>query len=163
MVTISRLENYFVLTNQKISYILEILPDGTPAHVYFGKCLPHIDLQQLQYICRREGKSAGAIKVYKGSSFSLADQMLEYPVYGTTSFQSPALMISVNQSPLYLNLSLQDYEIHAACHNEQPEAMPHCRFDEHAKTLVLHLMDETWKIGVDLLYTVTDDSAMVMR
>ena len=163
MVTISRLENYFVLTNQKISYILEILPDGTPAHVYFGKCLPHIDLQQLQYICRREGKSAGTIKVYKGSSFSLADQMLEYPVYGTTSFQSPALMISVNQSPLYLNLSLQDYEIHAACHNGQPEAMPHCRFDEQAKTLVLHLMDETWKIGVDLLYTLTDDSAMVIR
>lgn len=152
---------YFHLYDRSISYILKILEDGSIGHVYFGKALENLTAEELDYMTGRKTKSAGTVKTEKGSSFSLADQMLEYPVYGTSCFQAPALQMTHDQSPLYPNLKYQSFEIRKGKHRMMEG--PQTRSDPEAETLILKTEDSLLGIKVYLFYTIYPESATVVR
>lgn len=152
---------FFHLCDGAISYILEILDDGTPGHVYFGAAMADLELEDLEYMARRCGKSTGTVKAIAGTSFSLADQMLEYPVYGTTSFLEPALAMEQEGMPLYLRLAYTGFEIRDGKEKSMPG--PQTRPDPKAQSLILHLADRDAQVEVDLSYTIYMQGATVVR
>ena len=151
---------YFHLSDGIISYILRILPDGFAGHVYFGKALGSLDLEALDYLCAFRSKSPATTTLAMDSEFSLADQMLEYPVYGTSGFQEPALEIWKEQSMVYLNLLYEGHLIHGGKEKSMPG--PQSRPDPDAETLELQLLDETHNIRVSLFYTIYPNAGTVV-
>lgn len=76
---IQYLHPYFHLCDGSMSYVLKILETGVLGHVYFGEAIPSLTRQEMEYMSEKESKSAGTVKVAKGSPLSYADSMLEYP------------------------------------------------------------------------------------
>lgn len=153
---------YFHLDNGKISFILQIMENGQPCQLYYGASLGKLESEDYEFMSRRFQKSAGTVKYAAGSSFSLADQTSELPVYGTTLYQSPAIsLLDQQRQPVYSDFKVSGYEIQSG--SKTIVKGPHCRLDDHAETLILKLTDETAKMEVRMFYSITEDRTMIIR
>ena len=95
-------EKVFHLYNDKISYILNILPNKHIGQIYFGKRIS-LDETQAQYYTKIENKAAGSVKYStKDSLLSLGDVMQAYPVFGTSDFREGAIEIYILSLSLML-------------------------------------------------------------
>lgn len=158
---IQYLHPYFHLCEGSMSYVLKILETGVLGHVYFGEAIPSLTRQEMEYMSEKESKSAGTVKVAKGSPLSYADSMLEYPVYGTSSFLAPALAIDEDYAPLWLEPVYGSYTIQS----DKPDWMqaPQSRPAKGSETLILHLQDSVNEIDVDLAYTIYPNTSTMIR
>ena len=144
----------FIIQNQHVCYIMHLLRNKHLAHVYYGHPLKG-DVSSLFH---ETDKQAGTCKFYKEDHFfSLADQMLEYPVYGSTDFKQGALVIEKESQMLFLNLVYDHYE----CQEEKTSLLPHS--NGVGETLKIVLKDNHYGIEVDLFYTLYVDSPVIVR
>nr|WP_239061426.1 alpha-galactosidase [Lacticaseibacillus sp. 53-4] len=101
----------FHLANDAVSYILYLLPNGQLGHLYYG---PRLDVDEatLTEYTKLESKSGGTVHFSADNTlFTLADQLQEYPVCGTSDFRQGAVAVSQNATPLYLNFTYQGYSV----------------------------------------------------
>lgn len=153
---------WFQLRNSKISYVISVMENGQPAESYFGKALHQLDDEDVAYMNLRLQKAAGTVKYATGSSFTLADQTSELPVYGTTNFQSGLIELEdKNGRPLYPDFQIRDAKILQG--KSYPLAGPHCRPDRRAETLILTLVDSVHEVEVRLYYTIYPDQAVLVK
>lgn len=153
---------FFHLYNDQISYLINILKNGQIGHVYYGKRLENLTLEDCCYLTRNYDKSAGTVKYYKDDSqFTLADTFQEYPVYGTTNYQSPAIDIKKEFASCYLTLNYHDYRIYQG--KKIISNIPQTRNCNEAMTLEVVLEDDINGIQVILYYTIYQDSAVIVR
>lgn len=153
-------EKYFHLSNDQVSYVIDVLPNGQLGHLYFG---PRLDLDkaQLDALAAPVSKSGGTVKFSATDhQFSLADTMQELPVYGTTDYRQGSLALKADQIPLYPDLKYQSYSVTAS----KPRELAHPgAFGEHADGLAITLVDQTWALKVVLHYVLFPDAAAVVR
>ena len=64
-----RNEQLFHLYNEKISYIINVLPNQQLGHVYFGPSLGTLAPFDQAYLEKKENKSAGTVKFLKQTIF----------------------------------------------------------------------------------------------
>lgn len=84
--------NTFHLFNDKISYIMTVLPNGHLTQVYFGKKIH--DREDFSYLIQKSNRPMSAyISEEYHNVISLAHLKQEYPVYGSTDFRHPAVEV----------------------------------------------------------------------
>ncbi|MGM0341559.1 alpha-galactosidase [Enterococcus sp. AZ007] len=102
----------FYLYNEKISYVIHILPNGHLGHAYFGKKLGTITSEDVRYLTSTESKSAGTVKFSQTiPNFSLHDQYQEVPIYGTSDFKDGTLKVAEGDDSLYLDFQYISHTI----------------------------------------------------
>lgn len=153
-------EKFFHLSNNQVSYIIDVLPNGELGHLYFG---PRLDLDeaQLAVLATPVSKSGGTVKFSANDhQFSLADQMQELPVYGSTDYRQGSIALKAGQTPLYLDLKYQSYSV---THDKPRNLAVPGAFGNQADCLALTVTDSTWDVEVVLHYALFADAAAVVR
>lgn len=151
----------FHLTNQKISYLIQVLADGTLGNLYFGKKVS--DRADFQHLIENEYRPNTAY-VNKGEvDFTREHLRQEYPVYGTTDYRHPALSVLQENGSRITSLKLVDYYIYQG--KEKLEGLPatYTESKDEATTIAFTLLDELINLEIILSYTIFEKNDAVSR
>lgn len=151
----------FHLSNEHISYVLQVVRGRYLMHRYFGRRLCAFrDSRPFQEIDR--GFSPQPAAYENERTFSLDVLPQEYPAYGHTDFRIPAYEVRLADGTTTTELFYQSYEI--AKGKPQLQGLPASyAADDEAETLTVHLEDSQGKLAVDLLYTIFAEADVIAR
>lgn len=153
---------YFHLSNDKISYIIEILKNGQAGQLYFGPVLSHLQETDYAYLSCKQDKSAGTIKYYKDDhDFTLADRFLEYPVSMTTDTKEGAIDLSLGTTPCYLEWCFERATVTKGTHIIAH--MPSCHGQVGVETLELLFTDALHQLTLHLYYTLFPKQSVIVK
>ncbi|MCL6457927.1 MAG: alpha-galactosidase, partial [Gorillibacterium sp.] len=145
-------EQIFHLSNERISYALQLLDGHFPSHLYWGRKI-------------RSG-SLGLIPQYRGRpSFSpvpFADKQLlsfdavpfEYPGYGSGDFRHPAYQVELPNGSTVTETEYQSHRIIQGKPELQGLPATYAESDAEAQTLEIELKDRLTGLVIVLSYTV---------
>lgn len=151
----------FHLSNNKISYIIQILEDNTLGNLYFGKRVS--DREDFSHLIEGEYRSNSAY-VKKGDVyFSKEHIRQEYPVYGTTDFRHPALSVLQENGSRMLALQFVDYKAFSGKKTLEGLPATYVEAEEEATTVEFTLVDELLQLEVILSYTLFEEKAAITR
>lgn len=151
----------FHLKNRYISYIIKILPNGQPGHLYFGKSVKGYGC--FDYLLEPAYRPMASYVFEGDHSFSLEHVCQEYPSYGSGDFRHPAIGICHEDGS---RISDFRYVRHRITHGKPAlDGLPavYCEDPKEAQTLHLILEDQVSKAEIELLYTVFDDMPVLTR
>lgn len=153
-------DRLFHLHNEAISYILHVMENGQIEQLYYGKALGKLTKTELDYLTKKENKSAGTVKYFRdGRDFTLTDHFQAYPVYGTTDFKEGAIELTCQGNPLYTDFSFCSNQIQTS--KPRNLAVP-ATYGENAQTLQLILEDQERELILILNYTIFEDSPVIV-
>ena len=150
----------FHLFNDRISYIIGILPGGEPGNLYAGKRIH--DKEDLSYLIRLENR-AMVVGAKDNELFSLELNRQEYPSFGTSDFRTPAFELVEENGSSYSHFRYVSHEIFDG--KEKLPGLPavYTEEDGEAKSLKLILKDEVTGVEIALLYTILRDYPVITR
>jgi len=151
-------ENHqFHLGNERISYIIEVSPEGIVEHKYFGRAVSRTE--QLPRSVKRLHRSC-SLHFQDVPYYNLNDVAQEYPLFGTSDHRQPALHIvngDGNSTQVFLYDSYQVLDSKPAL-----EGLPSARGDD-SQTLILTLKDQLTGLTLELSYTIYAEHDVVSR
>ena len=155
MIEIIRKDQLIHLRNDHISYIIDILEGGIPAHLYFGKRVG--DFNPVSILRRYDLPTDGK---WWPHNCMLDHTPHEYPSHGLGDLREGALSVRQKDGTRSADLHFVGAEVV----DGKPgiPGLP-ATFGDNAKTLLLHLKDELIGLEATLSYTIFDDVAGVMR
>lgn len=147
----------FSLSNDRISYLFQVSPEGILEHLHFGaRVVPAIN-----YPSQAKRVHRGCVLEFQDSKYyNLSDVAQEYPVFGTSDNRNPALhIINANGNSTHVFR----YASHKIV-DEKPliEGLPSAR-GGNSQSLIVTLTDEVTKLAIELCYTVYDQHDVVAR
>ncbi len=152
----------FHLQNNLISYVISLLPDGSPGLAYFGR--PLALEGRYSRLIRFEDRGMTTHQSGLPSSFCLDYARREYPTYGRGDYRTPALELQAASGfPLILDLQ---YQRHRIVQGKPPvSGLPatYCDSDAEAESLILTLEDPSYQVQVDVHYTIFRDYPVIAR
>ncbi|HAG69890.1 MAG TPA: alpha-galactosidase [Lachnospiraceae bacterium] len=150
----------FHLCNDRISYIIGILPGGEPGNLYTGKRI-HDREDFSRLICLED--RAMVVGAKDNELFSLELNRQEYPFFGTSDFRTPAFELIAENGSSYCHFSYVSHEIFNG--KEKLCGLPAVYTEEEAeaKSLRLILKDELTGMEIALLYTIFRDYPVIAR
>ncbi len=155
MTEIIQKEGLIHLRNEKISYIMRVMPENALAHIYFGRRIREIDPDQIL-------RSAGSKGVTEYTNQECGQDRLpqEYPVFGLGDQRDGALRIENRDGSVAADLRF----VSAEMMEKKPglSGLP-ATFGEDGRSLRITLRDPVSDLEVQLLYTIFDHSAVVTR
>lgn len=152
----------FHLTNDKISYIMTVLPNHHLSQLYFGKKVHNkADYSYLIQSCARPTTSYISEEYH--NIISLSHLRQEYPVYGTTDYRQPAIEICQNNGSKISDFHFQSYCISKGKPKLENLPATYTENDDEALTLTIHLQDPITHIEIDLLYTIFAQNGIIAR
>lgn len=162
LIKVNEEKKQFHLTNGKVSYIFHVMKNGQLGHLYYGKALRHRnDFSHLQTY---DVPTAASCHPYADDpAFSLETVRQEFPVYGSSDFREPALLLSkpdVNFIPDFR------YETYTLLEGKPGlEGLPSTYVDHpvDAMTLQVVLKDVRLDAELRLNYTIFADLPAVTR
>ncbi len=157
-ITFNEETKIFHIQNEHISYVIGVLQNDHLAHFYFGKKLEG-PLHSSQF--RVDQNKGLTSNVFEGnSSFSLNNEMLEYPCFGTTDFREPAIDIERLSGSQIVDFKYSGYAIV----DDKPR-LKHLpsTYGERSQTLQIFLIDDVAKLMLTLSYTVFDGLKVITR
>lgn len=153
----------FHLFNENISYILNVLKDGTLGHLYFGKKIRHRDTfsHMIQITSNEVASTPNCIKEIRGFCKDVLPQ--EYPTFGNGDYREPALIILQENGSRISDFKYKKYEIKNG--KEKLDGLPasYVESESEAKTLKIFLEDEVSKLELVLSYTVFEKYDIIAR
>ena len=148
-------DNLLHLRNAHVSYMIDILEGGIPAHLYFGKRVEGVNPVSIlrHYDLPTDGS-------YSMHNCCLDHTPHEYPAHGLGDLREGALSVSQADGTRSVDLRVTGHEVV----DGKPgiPGLP-ATFGGNAKTLLLHLKDELLGLEATLSYTLFDDVAGVVR
>ncbi|WP_125608342.1 alpha-galactosidase [Lapidilactobacillus bayanensis] len=161
MITFDEDKQIFHLTNNRISYLIQIKPGGYLAHIYFGKKIAHYSSSYDYPQVDRSFSPNPPHAVDRG--FSLDTLLQEYPGHGFGDFREPAYNIRLNDGSRVTDFRYHDYQIRPG--KPQLAGLPATYVsDEHdAQTLVLHLLDQVSQLELKMYYTIFTKQNVITR
>jgi len=156
MITVNE-DKVFNLSNQRISYVFQVSPEGILEHVHFGG-----------YVSPEHGLAAGPRRVFRATvsefqgvkNYNLDDTPQEYPLFGTSDTRQPALHI-INAAGNSTNHFV--YQSHSITVDKPAvTGLPSAR-GGNSETLSIVLVDEVSELQVTLNYTIYADHDVVAR
>lgn len=151
----------FHLQNDRISYILCILENGQPGHLYFGKRMTHRD--SFQHLIQMRTQSHTAYVYENDFLFTLDTIRQEYPAYGTTDFREPAYQIQQENGSRITGFTYKRHQIFAGKKKLNGLPATYTEGEEDAQTLELILEDTLIQTEMVLSYTIYDHYDTVCR
>ncbi len=147
----------FTLSNENISYLFRVSPEGLLEHMHFGELIE----PSMAYPSQAKRLHRGCVLEFQDSKYyNLSDVPQEYPVFGTSDNRLPALqMINGDGNSTHV-FRYQDHEIL----NDKPalSGLPSARGGQ-SLSLLVRLHDEVAEISLELCYTVYDEHDVIAR
>lgn len=154
-------EKYFHLTNNKISYLFYIMPNGQLGHLYYGKRLGRITKSDLEYLSCHKNRGAEITEYTpKLKDFSLGDRQQEYPVFGTSDFREGALDLRLEKEIVYPDFKYDHYDIIRG--KERQTNFP-ASYGKDGETLVVTLRDKDHQLELKLFYSIFEKLGAIVR
>lgn len=152
-------QQIFHLSNQKISYIIELKED-TLLHRYWGRKLCNYHGAN----CPKAVKRTFAASLNpKNPLFSLEIEPQEFSCPHQGDYRETSVSVRSENGSIARQMKYQSYEI--TDHLHIPDGMPHIRPMEQkaAKTLAVHFLDAVSKTALTLYYSILEDCAVIIR
>ena len=151
----------FHLFNPFYSYLIKLLPDGSPGQLYFGP--PLTDREDFDRLLELRNRPLQVNCSPQWDCFSLDSVKLEYPCAGTTDFRRTALEASQPNGGRTLEPRYLRHEITPGKPKLSGLPATYVEEDSEADTLTLILLDEPTGLQVSLRYTVFAGHAALAR
>ncbi len=151
----------FHLTNGRISYILSILDNGEPGHIYFGKAVhdrPSF-AHRIEYRCREMSPYCFPDR----PEFSMNHLQQEYPNFGHGDLREPAYVVRRGTGSTICEFRFRAYRISRGKPPLPGLPSTYTESDDEADTLELELFDERMQASLTLTYTIFRDFDAVAR
>ncbi len=150
-------DRVFNLSNQRISYIFRVSPEGILEHVHFGGA-----------IASGHGLSAGPRREFRGAvlefqgikHYQLDDTPQEYPLFGTSDSRQPALHVLNSAGNTVNTLLYKSHEVSST--KPKLPNLPNAR-GGNSRTLKVRLEDAVSRLEVTLSYTIYEHHNVVTR
>lgn len=150
----------FHLTNQTISYIFAVAPDGQLEHLYLGAKLH--DREDYAYLTRRQLLGEQTASAFD-QAVSPENQLFEYPEFGSGDMRLPAYQIQQENGSHISQFRYVDYQLTAG--KPVLAGLPATYVDDpsEANTLTVHLRDELIATDLFLSYTLYENRPVITR
>ncbi|NLM96460.1 MAG: alpha-galactosidase [Halanaerobiaceae bacterium] len=141
-------EKLFHIQSKDMSYIFDIMDNGQPGHLYWGKKLNAF---------RKRKRPADD---FRGILTALGQ---EYPAYGTLDYRYPAYQVQRDNGTTITELRYDSHQIIKG--KEKLKGLPatYVEDDDEAETLKVRLLDPLAGLEVILSYTVYSDYPVITR
>ncbi|MGM0341291.1 alpha-galactosidase [Candidatus Enterococcus murrayae] len=151
--------NTFTLSNEQITYIMEIVEDTYLVHRYWGKKLTSYHFSNRPPLKKR---TFAAAPIAEKPEVSPEFLPFEFPYPHQGDFRNSAVQIQQANGDELVRFCFQSYEIKNGVN--QLSDLPHARgADEEAQTLIIYLSDQIAEIELALYYTIFADSSVIVR
>jgi alpha-galactosidase len=151
----------FFLHAGKTTYAMKVLEQGYLAHLYWG---PRVEIGPLDFALQFRDRAFSPNPDGLGREFSLDTIPLEYPVYGSTDFRSPALEVfQPEDGSRILNLRFKDHEIVDGKPLLAGLPATWVEIETEAETLIIGLEDSKLDLRLELSYTAFADHPAIAR
>ncbi|WP_379153434.1 alpha-galactosidase [Paenibacillus sp. sgz5001063] len=154
-------DRIFHIQSRATSYVIQLLPTGVPAHVYWGRAIRPTALSSI--LQRTERCSFSPSPYPEDMSISYDTISQEYPSYGVGDFRHPAYQI---QAPGGTTASEAVYDTHRIYSGKPAlEGLPatYAEHEDEAETLELELLDSVAGLRIILSYTVFNKLNAITR
>ena len=149
----------FFLHAGSTTYAIKVLEHGYLTHLYWG---PRVAIQDLDFVLQFRARAFSPNP--DGFEFSLDTIPLEYPVYGSSDFRSPALEVfQPEDGSRILDLRFKDHKIIAGKPSLPGLPATWVEIEAEAETLVIGLEDSKLDLRVELSYTAFADHPAIAR
>lgn len=155
MVEVLREEKMFHLRNDRISYILCVMPENVLAHIYFGRRLSRMDPDT---VLRRAGSRD--LKSFIRQECGLDRLPQEYPSFGLGDQRIGALQAECEDGGCGVDLRFISAEITDG--KPALDGLP-ATFGQNCKTLRIIARDAQSGLQAELLYTIFEDCDALAR
>lgn len=151
----------FHLFNRQISYILQVLPNGAIANLYFGKKIRH--KEDFSHFLEGERRPLTVETKVKDGYFSPQCSPMEYPCGGTGDFGEPAFELRQENGSRITCFAYRSHRIYRG--KEGLAGLPALYVEEEAEadSLEIVLTDEVLNVDYVLRYTVFRDYPALTR
>jgi Alpha-galactosidase len=159
-ITFNETEQIFHLQSARMSYFIQIIAPGYPAHLYWGKRLHAFDLSYLLQLRER------SFAVHSDSSnpvLALDTLPQEYPGYGNGDFRAPSFQVQLENGSTIIDLRYAGHEIIKGKPELTGLPATYTENTAEASTLILWLRDAVTGLKVSLLYTVYENENVITR
>ncbi|ASA20858.1 alpha-galactosidase [Paenibacillus donghaensis] len=154
-------ERVFHIQSEQTSYVIQLVHDGIPVHVYWGRRIRGGNLASI--LQRTERCSFSPSLFPEDMSISYDTLPLEYPAYGAGDFRHPAYQIQAENGATISEAVYHSHRIY----NGKPalEGLPstYVEHEDEAQTLELELIDRVAGLRIILLYTVFEQLNAITR
>ncbi|WP_336989927.1 alpha-galactosidase [Bacillus infantis] len=152
----------FHLTNGQVSYIFHVMKNGQLGHLYYGKALRHReDFSHLQVY---DIPTAASCHPYADDpAFSLETLRQEFPVYGSSDFREPAIVVKRNGLNHIPDFRFVQFEIMEGKPLLKGLPATYTEDNGEAATLQIFLRDEKLQAQLVLNYTIFKNHPAITR
>ncbi|WP_304065851.1 alpha-galactosidase [Megamonas hypermegale] len=152
----------FHLFNDRISYIMNVLPTGHLMQLYCGKKVH--DRNDFSYLIETSARPTTTyLSEEWHNKYTFTHLKQEYPVYGTTDFRHPAIEIKQNNGSNISNFCYKSHSISSGKPKLAGLPATYTENDNEAQTLTIVLKDELTHVQVELLYTLFAQGGIIAR
>lgn len=161
LIQVNNEKKTFHLSNDSISYIMTVLPNGQMGQLYFGKKIRH--KEDFSHLLEMQPRAMTSY-VYEGKrDFSLEHIKQEYAVHGTTDYRRPAIEVVQKNGSRYSHFEYKGYEVMAGKPELEKLPATYTESPEEAETLVIHTKDSLTGVELDLMYTIFAKGGIIAR
>ncbi len=151
----------FHLTNDYVSYLIRIMENDQPEHLYYGKKLH--DSDGFARFHEEDIRSHMAIALPEPSSLSLQYARQEYPVYGSGDFKMPACSVLQENGSRVMCFTYESHRIVSGKPSLKGLPATYTESGDEAETLELTLRDRLTGTVLMLSYTIFRDYPAIAR
>ena len=151
----------FHLFNDKISYIMAVLPNGQMGQLYFGKRIHQ--REDYSYPLEMMARPMGSYVFENDRTLSLEHVKQEYGVYGSTDYRCPAVEILQENGSRISDFCYKSHTVSGGKPKLKGLPATYTESDSEAETLTLVLEDKVTGIELELLYTLFAGSGIIAR
>src|SRR5574344_730832 len=152
-------DNVFKLDTKHTSYVFRISPFGHIFSEYYGDLIT--DSDNFEFSKEKISAPAGSSVAYsdeKDSNYILDQYSLEVSTFGKGDYKTPSIIIKTSEGYL-LDLIYQEHKI-----NNELKPLTHLPSPHGIKEeLVITLKDKVFDIYVELVYSVDEESDVIIR
>ena len=157
----------FHLYNEKISYLIGILPDGQAGNLYYGKRIH--DREEYDYLLEPARRSHSVYmsdesgNELESRGFSAENLRMEYGVFGNGDFREPAVMVRHEDGSRVSCFRYRSYKIMKG--KPELEGLPSTYTEDDGEAMTLQLFLEDAVAGLELVlnYTIFAAEGIIAR
>lgn len=151
----------FHLYNNEVSYIFQILANGQPGHIYYGKKLT--DKEDFGYLTEYAKRDMAPYTFEGNSRFSLEHLKQEYPAYGSGDMRFPAFELEWEDGSRVVDFKYKRHSIYKGKKKLMGLPAVYAEEEKEAETLEMTLEDSATGAQIMLSYTIFEALPVITR
>ena len=160
-IAVNQAGDTFHLYNQKISYIMKVLPNRQLGQIYFGKRIRIPE--DCSYFLETSSRPMSSCVFDTDNRFSMEHIRQEYGVFGTSDYRMPATEVLQENGSRISEFCFREYRIQAGKPKFPGLPATYVENEEEAETLVIRLADPVTGLELELFYTIFAAGGILAR